>query len=61
MGISQIHACIFCAHANPQREKDGKIRCERYSVWKNPIETVKCDEFIDKGVSQMLKYEHDAG
>ena len=47
--MSENKACIFCINSNPDREKDGKIRCERFSEWRDPIATVECDEFFDKG------------
>jgi hypothetical protein len=53
--MSEIYACIFCAHANPLREKDGKIRCERFSEWHDPIQTIKCEGFIDKGAGEMME------
>lgn len=46
--MSEIYACIFCVHANPKREKDGKIRCERFSEWHDPIQSIKCENFFDK-------------
>lgn len=49
MTISENKACIFCINSNPDREKDGKFRCERFSEWRDPIATVECDEFFDKG------------
>ena len=53
--MSQICACIYCANANPKREKEGKIRCERFSEWRDPIATVNCEEFRDKGMEQLIE------
>lgn len=53
--MNQIHACIYCIHANPLREKGGKIRCERFSQWHDPIETTKCERFFDKGEAKMME------
>lgn len=53
--MSEIYACIFCVHANPKREKDGKIRCERFSEWHDPIQSIKCENFFDKGKAEMMK------
>lgn len=53
--MSQIYACIFCTHSNPNRKKGGKIRCERYSEWHDPIATIKCEGFLGKGAAEKEK------
>ena len=52
--MSERIACFVCAHSNPDRQKDGKIRCTRFSEWRDPYVPVSCVAFIDK---QTMKLE----
>ncbi len=36
-------SCMQCEHSDKERQKDGKIRCTRFSRWVQPV--FYCDEY----------------
>ena len=50
--MSYGNECRFCPHADPKREKDGEIRCKRYSQWVDPHSV--CEERVSKISSHLL-------
>lgn len=40
--MSNIKQCRFCAYGKPERQKDGLIRCIRYSCWVEPLDQREC-------------------
>lgn len=52
--MSTITGCVFCRDGNPMREKDGKIRCERFHEWRKPTGDA-CKEFFDRQAAETLQ------
>lgn len=52
--MSSIQGCTFCEHSNPNRKKDGKIRCTRFSEWRNPIHDT-CEAYFDRECARRLE------
>jgi len=55
--MSEIYSCIWCEWSNSLREKDKKIRCERYSQWVDPIATTDCKAFKARKMSERYTTE----
>ena len=41
--MSDVSMCLWCVHANENRQKDDKIRCTRFSQWVPPLH--HCEAF----------------
>lgn len=52
--MSDIAGCTFCEHSDPKRQKDGKIRCMRFSKWCNPIGSDVCEAYFERALAQRL-------
>ena len=52
--MSNQTGCVFCESSNPKREKNGKIRCERFSEWRDPLGNI-CESFFDRASAEMLE------
>lgn len=57
--LGDMKACRYCDHADPKRERNGKIRCKRFSQWVDPIGKV-CEECIDNSVIKLAHMDEIA-
>lgn len=51
--MSNQIGCIFCTSSDPQRKKEGKIRCTAFSEWREPLGNI-CNSYFERGTAEML-------
>lgn len=52
--MSNIQGCMFCEYSNPNRKKERKIRCTRFSEWRDPLHNT-CETYFDRALAQRLE------
>ena len=51
--MNDLEYCLFCESSNPERKKDGKIRCTSFSEWRSPHDS--CEFFFDRESAKRLE------